>query len=233
MAKLSSIPASTLKFLKQLEKNNNREWFNKNKARYQDEHIHMIEFVENLLDKMSQYDNLVPMTGKKSLFRIYRDVRFSKNKDPYKKHFSGRMKRDSKYLRGGYYYHIEPGNKTIIAGGFWNPNPPDLLRIRKEIMLDAKELRKIISAAKFKKMFGTLEGEKVKTAPRGFPKDHPDIDLLRYKQFLVYRHFTDKEIQEPKFLNEVVKTFRAMRPFFDYMSEVLTTDLNGVSIFEE
>ena len=233
MAKLSFIPASTLKFLRQLEKNNNRDWFNNNKTRYQEEHQHMIQFAENLLDKMSQYDNLVPMTGKQSLFRIYRDVRFSKNKNPYKSHFSGRMKRATKYLRGGYYYHIEPGNKSIIAGGFWQPSPPDLLRIRKEIMLDAASLRKIINAAKFKKTFGTLQGEKLKTAPRGFPKDHPDIDLLRYKHFLVFKKFTDKEVQNPKFLNEAIKTFRAMRPFFDYMSEVLTTDLNGVSIFEE
>ena len=225
----TSISTSTFKFLKQLQKNNNRDWFNSNKQLYLDEYQKVMDFVENLLEQMNKHDNLAPMTPKQSLFRIYRDVRFSKDKSPYKNHFSGRMKRATKWLRGGYYYNLEPGN-TIIAGGFWAPNAADLLRIRQEIAADDKPLRKIIASAKFKKTFGTLDGETVKTAPKGFKRDHPAIDLLRHKQFLVHRKFTNKEVHDDKFLSEAIKTFKNMRPFFDYMSEVLTTDINGVPI---
>ena len=224
-----AISKSTLKFLKDLAQNNNRPWFNDHKDRYAAAHENMIEFAEALIDEMSHHDNLVPMTGKKSLMRIYRDVRFSKDKSPYKKNFGGGLKRATKWLRGGYYYHIEPG-QCFVGGGFWKPNPADLKRIRDEIAADDKTLRKIIASSSFKKTFGELQGETVKTAPKGFAKDHPAIDLLRHKQFLISRSFTDKEATSPDFLKEVVQSFRNMRPFFDYMSEVLTTDANGVPI---
>ena len=223
------IPESAFKFLRDLAKNNNRPWFNENKERYLKEYNHMVDFVEVLLDEMSHHDKLEPMTGKKSMFRIYRDVRFSKDKSPYKNHFSGRMKRATKWLRGGYYYHIEPGN-SFLAGGFWGPNSADLKRIREEIAADDKPLREIIAQPVFVDTFGELKGETVKTAPKGFSKDHPAIDLLRYKQLIVIRKFTNKEVTGPDFLAEMVQTFRNMRPFLDYMSEVLTTDSNGVPI---
>ncbi|MEM7104629.1 MAG: DUF2461 domain-containing protein [Bacteroidota bacterium] len=225
----TSIPKSTFAFLKDLAANNHRPWFNEHKDRYTHAHEHMIAFAESLISEMSKHDNLEPMTGKKSLHRIYRDTRFSKDKTPYKKHFGGGLKRATKWLRGGYYYHIEPGN-TIIAGGFWGPNSADLKRIREEIAADPDSLRKILASKKFKDTFGELHGEKVKTAPKGYSKDHPAIDLLRYKQFLVYRNFSDKEALSADFLKQAVQTFRNMRPFFDYMSEVLTTDANGIPI---
>ena len=225
----TSIPKSTLDFLKALRDNNNREWFNANKAWYQEEHAQMIEFAETLLARMGQHDQLVPMTGKQSLFRIYRDVRFSKDKSPYKATFSGTMKRDTKWLRGGYYFHIEPGG-SFVGGGFWGPNAADLKRIRQELAADAEPLREIIAAPEFLETFGELQGEQLKTAPQGYPKDHPNIDLLRYKQFLVSQSYTDKEVMSADLLDKMVLAFQRMRPFFDYMSEVLTTDENGVPI---
>ena len=129
-------------------------------------------------------------------------------------------------LRGGMYLHIED-NASFLGGGFWEPNAPDLFRIRKEIETDASELRTIIAEENFQKYFKTLQGEELKTAPKGFDKAHPAIDLLRKKQFLLTRSFTNEEIVSPNFKSEVIKTFKAMRPFFDYMSEVLNTDLNG------
>ncbi len=225
----TTIPKSTLEFLRDLAKNNNRPWFNDNKDRYTAAHENMIEFAEALIDEMSHHDNLVPMTGKKSLFRIYRDVRFSKDKSPYKSNFAGGLKRATKWLRGGYYYHIQPGD-SFVGGGFWSPNPADLKRIRDEIASHDQPLRKIITDPTFKKTFGTLQGETVKTAPKGFDRDHPAIDLLRHKQFLISRSFSDLEVTSPKFLKELIQTFQNMRPFFDYMSEVLTTDANGVPI---
>jgi uncharacterized protein (TIGR02453 family) len=118
----------------------------------------------------------------------------------------------------------------MVGGGFWQPEASDLKRIREEIALDASPLREIINSTSFKKHFGELQGQQLKTAPRDFPKDHPDIDLLRYKSFTVSKYFTDKEVQSPGFSKEVLKYFQATRPFFDYMSEVLTTDGNGVSL---
>ena len=174
---------------------------------------------------MSKADNI----EKQKLHRIYRDVRFSKDKTPYKPALSGSMSRATKWLRGGYYFHIEPEN-TFVGGGFWGPNSADLARIRQEIAAYDEPLRAIIADDDFKKYFGSLVGDKVKTAPKGYSKTHPAIDLLRHKQFLVMRKFTDQEALKHNFLTEVVNTFMAMRPFFDYMSEVVTTDENGVPI---
>ncbi len=227
--KSRGIPKSTLQFLRALAKNNQRPWFNEHKDRYQDEHGYMISFAERIMHEMNKVDVLVPMSGKQSLFRIYRDVRFSKDKSPYKKAFSGRLKRATELRRGGMYYHIEPGN-SLIAGGFWNPNSSDVARIRQDLAFDSRPMRKILNSASFKKYFGELEGAKVKTSPKGYNKDHPDIDLLRYKQFLMVRRFSNQEVLDDSFEREVVKTFKAMRPFFDYMTDVLTTDANGVRI---
>lgn len=223
------INKATFEFLNQLQENNNRPWFNENKGLYETAHQNVIAFVEELINEMSKVDQLVPRSPKQSLHRIYRDTRFSKDKTPYKGHFGGGLKRDTKWLRGGYYFHLEPGN-TFVAGGFWGPNPTDLMRIRKELASDASPLRKIMAEKNFKKSFGTLQGNRVKTAPRGFDKDHPDNDLIAMKQFYVQRTFTDKQALSPKLVSLMVTTFQHMRPYFDYMSEVLTTDENGVPI---
>ena len=225
--KLTHIETSTLKFLKDIKKNNNRDWFAKNKPRYQEELAKVKLFTNTFLDEMNKIDEIEAS----KVYRIYRDARFSKDKTPYKTNFAGGFTRATARRRGGYFFHIEPNN-SFLAGGFWAPNPADLKRIRQEIEMDDQPLRKILKAATFKKNFGELQGSKVLTAPRGFAKDHPAIDLLRFKQYVVYRQFTDKEITDPKFLKEGVKTFKAVRPFFDFMSEVLTTDLNGVSVLD-
>ena len=229
---VTSIAPSTLAFLRELAENNNRDWFEANKPTYQQEHEKMIAFADHLLDEMKKIDNIETPTGKKSLLRIYRDVRFSKNKLPYKNNFAGSFSRATKQLRGGYYFHIQPG-ESFVGGGFWGPNTDDLKRIRTDIAADAAELREIITAPEFVETFGELKGRGVKTAPRGYDKDHPDIDLIRKKQYIVMRSFTDGEMGSPEFASQVVETFGRMRPFFDYMSYVLTTDANGVPLFED
>lgn len=225
------ISKKNFQFLKKLNQNNYREWFNDHKDEYQEAFENTQEFVRALLAEMGKYDQLVPMSPKKSLHRIYRDIRFSKDKTPYKTWWGGSMKRDTKLLRGGYYYHIEPGN-TFIAGGFWGPNSGDLKRIRKEFEMDDSYIRKIIAAPDFQTFFGELKGDGVKTAPQGFAKDHPAIDLIRKKQFIVRHGFTDQQVFSKDFSSQMVEAFQVMRPYFDYMSEVLTTDLNGVSILQ-
>jgi len=237
------IKKSTLHYLKDLRNNNTKPWFEKNKDRYMAAHANMIEFAEALMDEVAKIDKIVPVTGKKSLMRIYRDVRFSKDKTPYKTYWGGGISRATKALRGGMYYHIEPagfskdssptnaeGHGNMIAGGFWNPDPKDLKRVRDEIATDDKPFRKIINAKKFKDTFGGLRGAQVKSSPRGFDKDHQAIDLLRYKQYLVYRNFSDKDVMADNFVMEAAKTYKAMHPFFNYLSDVLTTDANGVKL---
>ena len=217
---------STFDFLLQLKENNNREWFAANKKTFEKEQKLAKSFFELVYADLEKIDSL----DKMQVFRIYRDVRFSKDKSPYKNHFSVSFDRAKPLLRGGMYLHIE-NNASFVGGGFWEPNAPDLFRMRKEIETDASELRAIIADTAFQKYFKTLEGEELKTAPKGFDKEHPAIDLIRKKQFLLSRSFTNKEVLSPNFQEEVLATFKAMRPFFDYMSDVLSTDLNGESIY--
>ena len=227
------ISKSNIDFLKQLSKNNNRDWFQANKATaYQSALDNTIAFADCLLSEMKKHDNIETVSGKKSLYRIYKDIRFSKDKTPYKTHWGGYFKRATNQLRGGYYFHLQPGN-CFVGGGFWNPNPEDLKRIRVELAADGSELRKIIGSKNFIDTFGQLDGNQVKTAPKGFSKEHENIDLLRYKQFLVSKKFTEKEMLAKDFYKEANKVFENMRPFFDYMSEVLTTDENGESLYTQ
>jgi uncharacterized protein (TIGR02453 family) len=225
----TKISASSFEFLKLVKKNNNRDWFNAHKERYLFEHSHIAAFSDALLLEMNRQDVIETPSGKKSLHRIYRDTRFSKEKLPYKTNWSGSFKRATKKRRGGYYFHLEPGN-SFLAGGFWGPEPHDLKRIRDEFAFDALPLRKILKNKSFINTFGTLKGEQIKTTPKGYSADSPAIDLLRFKQFLLIKKFTDKEVMSNTFLKQAKDTFHNMRPFLDYMTEILTTDVNGISV---
>ncbi len=210
-------------FLNKLEKNNNREWFHAHKQEFKQVEKQTKAFYNLVLDALRTHDDI----DKLKLFRIYRDVRFSKNKQPYKTHFGGSFHRRKPELRGGYYLHLAPNNQSFIATGFWEPNKADLLRIRKEFEMDDTEIRQIISNKSFKNVWGDLVGDELKTAPRNFDKDHPAIDLIRKKQYIFTKKFTDQEVLSSTFLEEVNTSFKAVRPYFDYMSDVLTTNLNG------
>lgn len=220
---LSTIQKSTFPFLHSLKDNNNREWFVQNKNLYTTAHKNAIAFADALLTEMKKVDYIDTVSGKKALFRIYRDMRFTKDKTPYKTNFSGGLRRATRSLRGGYYFHLEPGN-SYVGGGFYGPNSDDLKLIRDAIAHDAQPLRAILNDADFKKTFGELLGDQLKTSPRGFSIDHPDIDLIRYKQFYVRHSFEDQKVFEEDFIFEVVKTYLALRPYFNYMSEILTAD---------
>ena len=223
---MNIVKRETFDYLLELNTNNNRDWFIKNKSTFDKQQKDIKSFFNTIKEDLNQIDSI----DKMQIFRIYRDVRFSKDKTPYKTHFSVGFSRTKPLLRGGYYLHIE-NNASFVGGGFWEPNKDDLNRIRKELEIDATELREIINQPTFKKAFGTLEGEELKSAPRDFDKNHPDIDLIRKKQYLVTRKFSNAEVLSPNFEKEVLSTFQAMRPFFDYMSDVLSTDLNGISLY--
>jgi len=223
------IKKGSLDFLKTLSKNNNRDWFNNHKDLYLEAHSNMVNFADALLFEMSKHDELETPSGKKALFRIYKDVRFSKDKTPYNIHWSGAFKRATNKLRGGYYFNIKPGS-SFLAGGFWGPEPQDLKRIRQDIDLNYDDWKKLLARKSLVNTFGKMTGEQIISAPRGYAKDHPAIDLLRYKQFIFRHEFPDKEVCSPGFVSKVNDTFKKMRPFLDFMSELLTTDANGVPV---
>lgn len=222
---MEKIPKEAIDFLNELIKNNNRDWFETHKPDFKKLQKQMKVFNEAVFETLKDYDEI----DSYKMFRIYRDVRFSKNKLPYKTNFGSSFHRLKPALRGGYYLHIEP-HKSFIATGFWSPEKDDLFRIRKELEVDAAELRAILKNEEIQKVWGTLEGEELKTAPKGFDKEHPAIDLIRKKQFMFTKSFTNDEVLSANFMDEVIFSFKVIRPYFDYMSAVLTTNLNGESI---
>ncbi len=228
---MAYITAQTLNFLQDLKANNQKSWFEQNRDRYEQSQAEMTRFAEEVMRLMAGFDVLETQSGKKSLYRIYRDIRFSKDKTPYKTFRSGYFRRSGAERRGGYVFHIEPEN-TYISGGFYGPNKEDLRLIRQQIAQDAQPLRSVLAAAPFREYFGKMLGEQLKTAPQGFDKAHPEIDLLRYKQFIIQHDFTNEEVLAADFEEKVAKGFSKMLPFFQAMTEYLTTNLNGESLLE-
>ena len=210
------------RFFRELVKHNNREWFEQHKPEFKALETEVKLFGEALKDQLNQHDSI----DRFKLFRIYRDVRFSKDKTPYKTHFVLTCDRTKPEYTGGYYLHLKP-NDMFLACGFWAPSPPDLKRIRQEIDLDGDEYRNIINTPSFKNIWGELQGEAVKTAPKGYAKDHPLIDLLRFKQHIFTIRYTEEEVVAPDFLARIDAALQSVRPFVDYMSDVLTTNADG------
>ncbi|MBL6657098.1 MAG: DUF2461 domain-containing protein [Flavobacteriales bacterium] len=212
-------------FFRQLEQNNNREWFEAHKAEFKALEATVKQFGVALEEKLNKHDSI----DRFKVFRIYRDVRFSKDKTPYKTHFGMAWQRSKPELRGGYYLHLKP-NDIFLACGFWDPNPDDLKRIRQELAVDGDEYRNIINDPNFKSVWGELQGDAVKTTPKGFAKDHPNIDLLRHKQHIFMKRYTEKDVSSPNFIDQIDSALQAVRPFVDFMSAVLTTNADGESL---
>ena len=216
------LESEIFRFFEQLGKNNNREWFEQHKPEFKALEAKVKQFGEALKDQLNQHDSI----DRFKLFRVYRDVRFSKDKTPYKTHFGMAWHRTKPEYRGGYYLHLKP-NDIFLACGFWDPNPADLKRIRQEIDMDGDEYRDIINEPNFKRIWGELQGDAVKTAPKGYAKDHPNIDLLRHKQHIFMVRYTEKDVAAEDFLDRLDAALQAVRPFVDYMSAVLTTNADG------
>ena len=219
------LPKDLFSFFTDLQQNNNRDWFIEHKPTFKTLETQVKAFGEQLKDQLNQHDSI----DRFKLFRIYRDVRFSKDKTPYKTHFGLKWHRTKPLCRGGYYLHLSPNN-NFLACGFWDPHPADLKRIRQEIDIDGEEYRAILNDKAFKSVWGELQGEVVKTAPKGDAKDHPHIDLLRFKQHIFTINYSDREICQPDFLDRADSALQTVRPFVDYMSEVLTTNADGESL---
>lgn len=204
--------AGTLKFLASLKKNNNKDWFEKNRPAYETAKQNFLAFIDKLIPELSRFDNpIAGLEGKKCLFRINRDVRFSKNKSPYKTNLGASIKPGGKKsLLPGYYIHVEPGS-AFIGGGVWMPEADKLTAIRQEIDYNLKEFQKLVNDKNFKKHFGALSQEDILVnAPKGYAKDNPALEFVKLKSFIVYKEFTTKEITSKIFLKQCVETFKAM-----------------------
>ncbi len=219
------ISKATMDFLKDLKINNNRDWFKMNRSRYDGAKLEFETFMDALIEDISKFDpSIAHHTGKSSMFRIYRDVRFSKDKSPYKTHLGAHvtaaLKKSDIHSRAGYYIHLGPG-ESMLAGGAYMPQGPWLKGIRSEIAADPKTFKKILNSATFKKYFGAMEGDQLKTAPKGYPKDHPEIELLRYKSFLATHHLSDNDVLSKDFLKHCTRVFKALYPFDDYLNRAV------------
>lgn len=216
------IKSDTIQFLEDLSRHNNRDWFNEHKDRYLETHQHFKSFTNNVRAALSEFDKI----EKTKIYRIYRDLRFTKDKTPYKTYYAAHFTRKGKYRRGGFYLEISPKG-AWIGGGFWNPKREDLQYIREGIVADAAILREVLESEEVISRFGGLTGEELKTAPRGFDKEHPDIDLLRKKQFLLHRSYPVAEVLKEKFYVAAAEDFAAMIPVFQILTEFLIYDGNG------
>lgn len=217
------IQASTLKFLKDLKKNNNRDWFMDNKSAYESAKEDVAQFMQKVIDESAKFDTaLKGLDASKCIMRIYRDVRFSKDKSPYKLNFGIAFSSRGKGVEGpGYYMHIQPG-ESFFGGGHWMPNADHLKMIRQEIDYNSKEFKKIVESGSFKKTFGGLsEEDKLKTAPKDYPKDHPEIEYLKLKSFTAFVSFSDAELMEKNAAKKVVDACKAMHPFIIFLQTAI------------
>lgn len=212
-----------LKFLKDIAKNNNREWFEKNKPKYLEAKQSFEDFLEAAHKEILKFDeSLGGLNPRKMGFRIYRDVRFSKDKRPYKINMGAGFSPNGKMEQEpGYYLHLEP-NKSFMAGGIYMPNPENLAKIRQEIDYNPDKLLKILKDKKFKKYFSGLDDfDKLKTAPKGYPKDHEHIQLLQHKSLIVSHPFTDVQVKDKKFVKNVAEVCKAIKMLNDYLNEAI------------
>lgn len=219
---MESIKKSTLDFLTALKCNNDRDWLTGNRQMYLNAKDNFESFVREIINEITLFDPLMKgLEVKNCVFRINRDIRFSNDKSPYKTNFGafivrGGKKNGDKFA--GYYFHIEPG-KSFMAGGAYIPPAPWLSAIREKISDNPDEFIKILSSKDFTEYFGKLNGEKLKTAPKGYSSDHPQIELLKFKSFLVINEASDKMVLSNDYSDHVLKVFRAMKPLNDYMNE--------------
>lgn len=212
----------TLAFLKKLKANNNKEWFDKNKPQYLEAKLEYEAFVEKIIKGLTGFDKKISpdLKGKDCTFRIYKDVRFSKDKTPYKNNFGASMNPGGKKsLIAGYYLHTEPG-ASFLAGGVYMPEPNLLNAIRQEIDYNPDDFLKILKSVSFKKYFkGLDEEDKLKSAPKGFDKEHPQIEILKNKHFIVSHPISDKQLTEKNAEKNIIAGFKAMYPFLEYLRE--------------
>ena len=218
------IQQATLKFLKNIKKNNNRPWFEGHRPQYELAKADILSFVNGLIKQMSAFDPPIgALTGKECIFRINRDVRFSKDKSPYKNHLSAYFNKGGKKSNGGgYYIHIQPGN-SFAAGGIWSPLPADLAKIRQEIDYSFTDWKKLTGSKAFTKQFpkGVITEASLTRPPKGYDESNPAIDFIKMKNFFVLSPFTDAAVQSKSFTKDVAATFKTLKPMIDFLNTAI------------
>jgi uncharacterized protein (TIGR02453 family) len=214
----------TLDFLRALQQHNNKLWFDAHRDAYQAAKQRFEEFVDVFIDEFRSIEDFADLSAKDCLFRINRDVRFSRDKSPYKTNLGASLALGGKHsIRAPYYIHLEPPDKSFLAGGAYLPTPEQLAAIRQAIDRDPALLNAILTSPSFKKYFGSLSGEKLKTPPRGYASDHPAIELLKYKQFITIHPLSDKAILAPRLVAHTVEVFATLKPLLDWLNPRLLT----------
>lgn len=217
---------ATLQFLKDLHKNNNKPWFDDNRTRYETAKNDFLSFTEELIGSFGKKDaSIASLTARECIFRINRDIRFSKDKTPYKRNLAVSInKGGKKSMLAGYYFHLEPGNNSFIGGGVWQPMPPDLQKVRQEIDYNLDRFKKILNAKSFKTIYGALsteEGVALSRVPKGYEADNPAAEYLKLKSFITMTNITDKQLTDKGLLKQTVQAFEALHPLINFLNEAL------------
>ncbi len=211
----------TLKFLTDLAKNNNRDWFQENRKRYDTAKENFIELVTEVLAETEKIEELGNTLPKDCVFRINRDIRFAKDKRPYKNNFGMAIGPGGRHSgRVDYYLQVQPGDKTFLGAGMWNPTSEQLAKFRQEVDYNAAELKKIIESETFRAFFPEVDGESIKTSPKGFTKDHPEIELLRRKELFFLHRFKDKEVLSKDFVPKIMQGIDIVKPYCDFLNYI-------------
>ena len=216
---METISADLFDFLRELRLNNNKPWFEANKGWYEKSRANMVSFIGSLVLEIKTVEPIVEKEAKKYVGRIYRDLRFSKDKTPYHSYFNALIERGGDGKKCPLYLHLEPGN-CFLGGGLWQPEPDLLKRVRQEIDYNGSVLHEIIENKKFIKFFHELSGDKLLRAPKGYEPDNPNLELLKLKQYIVHRRFDEKLVISGAFQTEILSTYDAAIPFFTFFDQV-------------
>jgi uncharacterized protein (TIGR02453 family) len=215
----------TIKFLKQLKKNNNKPWFDAHRTQYEAARIDFLNFMQLAIDSLQKSDTTITgQNSKDAMFRINRDIRFSNDKTPYKSHFGASIKRGGrKSIFAGYYFHCEPGN-SFVGGGLWMPETENLKKLRQEIDYNWEDFRSVIGNRKFKKVYGDLyHGSDIKlsTVPKTYEKDNPAIEYLKLKCFIAEEKLDDEELLKSSLHKKTVEAYLTLQPLIEFINKAL------------
>ena len=209
-------------FLNELKRNNSKPWFDAHRHDYEESRRNVEAFVSSFIEALRPIDDVGPLSAREVLMRINRDVRFSRDKSPYRTNVGAEIAPGGRRGgRFGYFIHLEPGGGSLLGGGMYMPLPEQLAKFRQAIAEDAEPFKRIVQRRGFVKQFGAIEGERLATAPQGYQRTHPEIDLLRLRQVLAARHFPDAEVLAPDFLQRTVEAAKELKPFNDWLNSHL------------
>lgn len=221
------LQTSTIKFLKDLKKNNNKPWFDKNRKAYEAAKADFADFIQQIIDQQGKNDTSIKnLLAKDCLFRINRDVRFAKDKSPYKTNMGASINKGGRKAENsaGYYFHLEPGG-VFAGGGIWMPMPPELKKVRQEIDYNFADFKKIIGAKKFKAVYGELSNNpecKLVRVPKGYYPENPAAEYLKLKSYIAMIKISDTDLTSKTLIKKTVEAFEAMRPLIEFINKAIS-----------